>query len=99
MRPNYLLRLAYWFFRLPEDESPRVLVDIILGMFAIAAVVTLIVYASETNPSMRLKICALASFPTAIAAIVFSKDRTGVILAVVGYIALRITMALTLHGR
>lgn len=97
MRQGFLLRAAYRFFGLPEDESPRVLVDIILGMLATAAVVILVVYASETNPSVRLRNCAIASAPIAVGAIVLSKHRIAVITGVVGFIALRVLIGLALR--
>lgn len=93
-----LARACLGIFGLDEDESPRLLADILLGTLGAFATLILLVYSFERHPVEEFKTAALVSAAVVVLVVVLSKHRLYVLLAIVAVVGLRGFLAFSLYG-
>ena len=93
-----LLRQILREFGVEEHESPRVLVDIVLGAIGAFAALLLIVFAFEKKPSPELRHSAVISAVLLPLLILLAKNRLGVVVGIVVVIGFRGLVAALLYG-
>jgi hypothetical protein len=99
MRPSEKVsRLLLGIVGLTGDEYPGAGRDVALAIPLTFAACVLLVYSSETHPSVRLKYAAIISLVVMVGGLLLAKSRAVVISVIAGFIGLRGVIALTLNG-
>jgi hypothetical protein len=85
-------------FGFGEHESPRVLVDIVLGAIGAFAALLLIAFIFENKPSPELRRNAVISATLLPVVILLAKNRLGVVVGIVVVIGVRGLVAALIYG-
>lgn len=93
-----LMRQILQEFGFEEHESPRVLLDIVLGAIGAFAALLLIAYVFEKKPSPEFRRNALISATLLPVMILLAKNRLGVVVGIVVVIGFRGLVAALIYG-